>query len=259
MVQHITDLLGLTVDEVCHKFPATQTILPIDISPLCHHIPISDTLPAYPGTEFTGVMDPSYPNSPLSSPEPLSVPPPYETMIHTSPFNDHHMVVILYDKLAAQEALINARNADAKRQTPSPTGPQPGVYLGPSWIENWTEMNTHHYFVIPDGKQDVIALFVCYDMTRPFPELLATNGCNCTVHSHPLHAYADIQGHTPLSPYNKLLFIDKLVYSSAIDYAVKKEEDLTLAGEVKYFRSHYKKATKLAQKMGHICEALEIE
>ena len=127
------------------------------------------------------------------------------------------------------------------------------------WIENWMEMNTCHYFVIPDGKEDIIATFVCCDMTGPFPELLATNGHNCTIHSCPLHAHADTQPCTPLSPHDELLFVNKLVYSLAIDYAVRKEDDPTLASEVKYFRSHHKKAAKLAQEMGHIYEALETE
>ena len=107
-------------------------------------------------------------------------------------------------------------------------------------------MSTRHYFVIPDSKEDVIATFICYDMTSPFPELLATNGCNCTIHSHPLHARADAQPHTPLSPRDKLLFVNKLPYSSAINYTIKQEEDPTLAGEVKYFCSHHKKTAKLA-------------
>ena len=184
MVQHIANLLGLTIDKVHHKFPAAQTIISIDISFPCCHIPIPNTLPAYPGTKLMNYSDPSFPNSPTSSPEPLPIPPPYKMMTCASPFNDCHMAVMLYDKLAAQEALINARDADAERQTPSLTGPQPGVHPGPGWIENWTEINTHHYFAIPNGEEDKIASFICYDITGPFPELLATNGCNCRSEEH---------------------------------------------------------------------------
>ena len=92
----------------------------------------------------------------------------------------------------------------------------------------------------------MIAPFICYNMAGPFPELLATNGCNCTVHSCPLHAHTNIQGCIPLSPCDKLLFVDKLIYSNVVDYVVVKEDDPTLAGEVKYFCSHYKKANKIA-------------
>ena len=206
----------------------------------------------YPSNEVPlGCISNTYPNSPPSSPKPLPIPPSHEPMTCISPFTDDHSIaVILYDKLATQEASIKARDADTERQTPSPTGPQPGIYPGPGWIENWTETNTYHYFVIPDGNEDVIAPFICYDMTGLFPELLATNGHNCSVHSCPLYTCADIQGRTPLSPRDKLLFIDKLLYSSAINYTVKKEDDPTLAGEVKHFHSHYTKATKLAQEMG---------
>ena len=259
MIEHIARILNIEEEEVRRQFPSNCSLLSIDVSPPRHHIPIPDTLPSYPGDEFANIVDPSYPNSPPSSPEPLPVPPPHETMTRASPFDDRRMAVVLYDKLAAQEALTQAQEANAERQTPSPTGPQPGVHPGPGWIENWTETNTCHYFVIPDDEEDVIAPFVCYDMTGPFPELLATNGRNCTVHSHPLHARADNQPRTPLSPRDELLFVDKLVYSSAIDYAVRQEEDPTLAGEIKHFRSHHKKATKLAQEMGCIHEALETE
>ena len=260
MVQHIADLLGLIVNEVCHEFPAAQTILPINISPLCCHIQISNTLPFYPSNEFIGTTDPSYPNSPPFSPEPLPIPPPHESMTRASPFIDNHsMAVILYNKLTTQEALTKARDADTKRQTPSPTGPQPGIHLGPGWMENWMETNTHHYFVIPDSNEDIIAPFICYDMSGPFPELLATNGRNCTIQSCPLHARADIQGHTPLSPHDELLFIDELLYSSTINYTLKQEENPTLIGEVKHFCSYHSKATKLAQEMGCIQEALETE
>jgi len=167
------------------------------------------------------------------------------------------MAIILYDKLAAQEATIKARDADAKRQTPSPTVPQPGVHPGPGWKENWMATNTCHYFVIPNGDQDVIAHFICYDMASPFPELLATNRYNCIIHSYPLHACADIQGHTPLFSHDKLLIVDKQTYSNAVDYAIIREDDPILAGEVKYFHSHYKKANKIAMEMGCLYEALE--
>jgi len=106
--------------------------------------------------------------------------------------------------------------------------------------------NTYHYFVIPDDDQDVITPFVCYDIDGPFPELLATNGHNCTIHSCPLHAHTDVQGCTPLFPCDKLLFIDKLLYSSTIDYAIRQEDNPTLMGKVKHFCSHHKKAAKLA-------------
>ena len=108
MIEHIARLLNIEEEEVCRQFPSNHSLLPIDISPPCHHIPISDTLLLYPGTEFANVTDPSYPNSPPSSPEPLPIPPPHKTMICASPFDDWCMAVILYDKLAAQEALIQA-------------------------------------------------------------------------------------------------------------------------------------------------------
>ena len=88
MIEHIAQLLNIEEGEVHHQFPTNHSLLPINISPSCRHIPIPDTLPSYPGDEFMNVTDPSYPNSPPSSPEPLPVPPPHETMTRASPFDD---------------------------------------------------------------------------------------------------------------------------------------------------------------------------
>ena len=88
MIEHIARILNIEEEEVRRQFPSNRSLLPIDISPPHRHIPIPDTLPSYPGDEFMNVTDPSYPNSPPSSPEPLPVPPPHETMTRASPFDD---------------------------------------------------------------------------------------------------------------------------------------------------------------------------
>ena len=88
MIEHITHLLNVKEEDIYRQFPTNRSLLPIDISSPRHHIPIPDTLPSYPGTEFANVTNPSYPNSPPSSPEPLPVSSPYETMTCASPFND---------------------------------------------------------------------------------------------------------------------------------------------------------------------------
>jgi len=96
-------------------------------------------------------------------------------------------------------------NADAEGCTPSPTGPQPGVFPGLGWQDNFDAIGTRHFFIIPDGDQDVIAPFISYDLHTTFPELLATNGRGCTIHSCPLHACPVGQHHTAISPKDKLL------------------------------------------------------
>ena len=102
MIQHIACLLNIEEEEVRRQFPTVRSLLPIDRSP---PIPISVLTPdtfmiayqgtmfnnvdnykgihtslptAYPGTELTNYVDPTYPDSsPIPSPEPLPVPPPH--------------------------------------------------------------------------------------------------------------------------------------------------------------------------------------
>ena len=101
-------------------------------------------------------------------------------------------------------------DADAEKHTSSPTGPQPGIFPGPGWKDNFDTVGTHHFFVIPDGEEDVIAPFISYDLHTTFPELLATNGHGCTVHSRPLHACPVGQHHTAISPKDELLLTKEM-------------------------------------------------
>jgi len=78
-------------------------------------------------------------------------------------------------------------------------------------------MGTHHYFVIPDSNDNVIAPFIQYDLDSPFPELLATNGYSCTIHSCPLYASPCTTHTASYFPHDKLIFCKHLVYTPAVD------------------------------------------
>ena len=101
------------------------------------------------------------------------------------------MALVLY-KGSRQLVVVHMNaSADAEHATLTPEGPQPSVFPGPGWRDNWDATGTRHFFVIPDSKQDTITPFISYDLNYPFPELLATQGHGCTIHSQPLHAHAD--------------------------------------------------------------------
>jgi len=121
-----------------------------------------------------------------------------------------------------------------------PTGPQPGVHPGPGWRDNFNTTGTCHYFVIPDGNQDVIAPFVQYNLDSPFPKLLATNGQGCTVHSCPLYASPCTSCTASYSPQDELLFWANIVFTPTINWAVTLKDNPTLAGEIQHFCSHQK-------------------
>jgi len=216
---------------------------------------------SYPSTEFEQYNKPNFPNSPpIPSLEPLPVPPPHfhdsisvtppitsatnstytlpiipafiEEVMSYSPSPVLPMAVVLYQQAETNTLEAKAMDADAKQRTPSPNGPQPGVWPGPGWKDNFDAIGTCHFFIIPNGEEDVIAPFISYDLCATFPELLATNGCGCTVHSCPLHAHSVGQHHTPISPKDELLLVKDKQYTDLIDWALVKEDDPTLQGEV---------------------------
>jgi len=249
---------------------------------------ISPPTLSYPGTEFESYTDPNYLNSPpIPSPEPLPVPPPHfhdsisvtppvtstANSIYTSPVIPAFiedvpscspspispMAMILYQQTETNTLEAKAMDADAEGRTPSPNSPQPGVHPGPGWKDNFNAVGTRHFFVIPDGEEDVIAPFISYDLHATFPKLLATNGHGCTVHSRPLHACSVGQHHTAISPKDELLLTSGMQFTDLIDWALHKEDDATLIGEVQYFCAHNSKAAQLARRIGTLKESLQTE
>jgi len=115
---------------------------------------------AYPGTELADYVNPTYPNSPpIPSPKPLPIPPPHfhdsvsimppitsatnstytspvipafiKDVPSRSPSPISPMAMVLYQQAEVKVLEAKAMDADAEGHTPSPTGPQPGVYPGP--------------------------------------------------------------------------------------------------------------------------------
>jgi len=211
----------------------------------------SSTL-TYPGMEFENYIEPNYPiDPPIPSPEPLPIPPPHfhdsisitppvtsaasstyaspvevgfiKDIPSCSPSPVSLMAMILYQQAKMKDIELKAMDADAEGQTPSSNGPQPGILPGPGWKDNFTETGTCHFFIIPDGKEDVIAPFISYNLYATFPKLLATNGQGCTVHSHPLHACPVGQHHTAISPKDELLLTKGMQFTNLVDWALHKK------------------------------------
>ena len=312
MIKHIARLLNIEEEEVHHQFPSICSLLPIDRSPpiptsvltpdilmLAHASTtfndinnykgiISPPTLSYPRTEFEHYVEPNYPNSPpISSPEPLPVPPPHfhdsvsitppitsatnstytspvipafiEDVPSCSPSPISPMAMVLYQQAETNTLEAKAMDADAEKCTPSPTGSQLGVLPGPGWKDNFNAVGMRYFFVIPDGEEDVIAPFISYNLHATLPELLATNGCGCTVHSCPLHAHPVGQHHTAISPKDELLLTEKMQFTDLVDWALCKEDNPMLIGEVQYFRTHHSKATQIARRIGALKESLQTE
>jgi len=237
----------------------------------------------YPGTELTNYTDPDHPNSP--SPEPLPIPPPHfhdsvsitppttsatnstytspvipafiKDIPSRSPSPISPMAVVLYQQAETKMLEAKAKDADTEGRTPSPTSPQPGVFPSPGWKDNFDAVGTCHFFVIPDGDEDVIAPFISYNLHTTFPELLATNGRGCTVHSRPLHARSVGHHHTAISPKDELLLTSGAQFTDLVDWALKTKDDAMLQGEVQYFCTHHSKARQIAHHIGALKESLQ--
>jgi len=169
------------------------------------------------------------------------------------------LAMVLYRQVSDQDAKILELMEDKENQAPSPTNPQPSTHPGPGWQDNFDAKGTCHLFVIPLGDEDVIAPFIRYDLRNPFPELLATNGRYCMIHSCPLHAIPQSTRVSLLSPCNELFFHPDLELTRGVDWALLYEDDPTLAGEVQHFRSHKKACEHLAERMGQLRGSLEVE
>jgi len=248
-------------------------------------IPLPATL-SYPGTEFEHYNKSNFPNSPpIPSPEPLSVPPPHfydsvsvtppttsttnstytspvipafiEKVASCSPSPVSPMAMVLYQQAETNVLEAKAMDANAEKRTSSPTGPQPGVLPSPRWKDNFDAVGTRHFFVIPNGEEDVIAPFISYDLHATFPKLLSTNGCGCTIHSCPLHACPVGQHHTAISPKDELLLTEGMQFTNLVDWALCKEDNPMLIGEVQYFCAHHSKAVQITCRIGTLKESLQ--
>jgi len=248
----------------------------------------------YPGIELAEYNDPDFPSEPpsaSSSPlvdssmivvmadgvrhfdegeEELRRPSPRVPLADITPIRQvshpiedttdyEELAMVLYRQVSDQDAKIKELTEDKENQAPISTDPQPSTHPGPGWQDNFDATGTRHLFVIPLGDEDVIAPFIRYDLRNPFPELLATNGRNCAVHSRPLHAVSQTSRVSPLSPRNELFFHHDLELTRGVDWALLYEDDPTLAGEVQHFRSHKKACDRLARRMGQLRESLEVE
>ena len=242
----------------------------------------------YLGTELENYVKPDYLNDPsISSPKPLPVPPSHfhdsvsitppvtsatnstytspvipafiEDVLSCFPSPISPMAMVLYQQTETNMLEAKARDVEAEKRTSSLTGPQPGILPGPRCKDNFNAVGTRHFFVIPDSKEDIITPFISYDLHTTFSELLATNGHGCMVHSCPLHACPVGQYHTTISPKDELLLTENMQFTDLIDWALRKEDNPTLLGEVQYFCAHHSKATQIACHISVLKESLQTE
>ena len=159
----------------------------------------------------------------------------------------HDMALVLYEGSQQMDVAQMNAIADEEYATPMPTGPQPDVFPGPGWMDNWTETGTRHFFLIPHGKEVCIAPFIQYNFDMPYPELLATHGKGCTVHSRPLHARgSENDAVVGYAPHEEWMFFEDEEHTEVVNWAMWQEEDPTLQGELQYLHTHCLAALRTA-------------
>jgi len=154
------------------EFQLVDTSTPIPVPPPQHHIHNEHDIIG-PNHKPITPTDP-IPSMPSSPPQFLQVnlqdpAPPFEQIVNT---------LIQHDVDAQVERAT--REEEEEGQTPSPTGPQPNVHLGPSWHVNFEEDAIHYVFQIPldDGRYE-IAHFIMINWNMMSPELLGMRGQCC--------------------------------------------------------------------------------
>ena len=159
------------VDSEAFPLPPLAPAIP---SPVKTHIsyppsPIhhpEDDLDHFPNSDWPS-NPPSSMSSPLSNNTPVlqafiqTTDDPVEARVQDENLVKD-MALVLYEGSRQLDIAHMNTSAEEEHATPTPDGPQPGVFPGPSWRDNWDAMGTRHFFVIPDREQDTIAPFVCH-------------------------------------------------------------------------------------------------
>ena len=90
MLEHVSNILGVDIEEVHNRFPDNRSLLPIDIPPPCALSPVfvppapsppfipGSPIGLYPGSELAEYVDPDFPSEPPSA---SSSPPANSSMI----------------------------------------------------------------------------------------------------------------------------------------------------------------------------------
>jgi hypothetical protein len=90
-----------------------------------------------------------------------------------------------------------------------------------------------HNISVPVGAEGLeTAPFIRYDFDTDSPELLATHGRGCSVHSSFLHARPKPYELPTLTKKERFLFRMDEPFSPLLDQAVELEDDITLRAEV---------------------------
>jgi len=102
-------------------------------------------------------------------------------------------------------------------------------------------------FLIPDeGEGREVAPFVQVDSDTDYPELMATRGHGCNVHTRALQAIPNPYPCPQFTWKEEFFFQDHESFTPLVDRAIHLEGDSTLAAEVQQYQNARQKSQNLA-------------
>src|SRR5882757_8365039 len=114
-----------------------------------------------------------------------------------------------------------------------------------------------HDVSIPAGAEGLeIAPFIWYDFYTDSPELLATHGRGCSIHSSFLHARPKPYDLPVMTKKERFLFRTKEAFTPLLDRAVELEGDITLRAEVHHHCHFTMRAERLARQIRDLCQEM---
>jgi hypothetical protein len=137
--------------------------------------------------------------------------------------------------------------------TPTHNGPLIGVHPGPGWIPNTNHCNITTF----DGTARVPVPFIQYDFSSPFPKILSTRGCGCTVETRDLRAHQDPYPHGILCTKEEYLFFEDGPFTMLVDEALDLEKDIMLKAKVWRYWSAHRALKKQAMHLGQLHRKFE--
>jgi len=120
-------------------------------------------------------------------------------------------------ELMTAGALVTAQT-EADQLTPSPTGPLLYIHLGPGWECNQSTDRIWYMFLIPDeGTRQEVAPFIQVNGDMDYPELPATRGQNCNVHTQALQAKPNPYPHPNFTRKEEFFFQDHKSFTPLVN------------------------------------------
>jgi hypothetical protein len=127
------------------------------------------------------------------------------------------------------------------------------VIPGDDWHCNIKGLAPQHGYTIPGlGGRPMEAPFYRYDFIPNYPELLLSQGRNCSSHLYPLRERQDPYPRRVLTSKEAYTFFPGEMFTPMVNFAIHQERDETLHAEVQRFRNVHNRVGDLAEDLANL-------